>query len=770
MDHEQCTDVVTNGSHHSAEPTGSVMAMIEKHEAALVTLLGFSLFSVLLALLYNAIRRYVFHDADNVDTAFDAGGNVSTTLTAVTIASQLLWPGDVLQSATVAVKYGVSGAFWYSTAAAINITLFPLLSLHFKTRAPGAKTYLQVIQARFGKVTHTVFCVYALLINVVILTALAVVGVALIQGIVTEASPEFCMLVLATLCGSYSFIGGLGSTFYVCYFNAVVVFILLGVLVVNIFYTDHPDHPLLGKMDVIYRKIACLPGPETNEDDSFLTFWSEGGVIWACTGICLTASITFCDQASWQSRVAAKPVQGVLGFLLATFVWFAVPSAIGTTTGLSYLALAAHNSSMALPPGDIDAGLVTVYVSQLVLGRAGSFLILIMFTMLVMSTGSSEIMAVASIIVYDIYQIYINPFRRNLTGHMCVLCGKTTVTQSRRRRRSRRYSVSDEIGDLCKCPAVTQCLPCQTDLDTSDKEKISRRTVQVFQCPHHGEYRMYQSSLLSFKNTCILAITIVFIPFGLLVNAAGLDLNWVMLTGSIATIPCFPGVVLSLVWVKTSAVGLAVGSISGLVCGISANLIYASTFEGGLSQFLLNTAHPYAVLTGCCTSLFTALLLTVLVSLCTHSIASKEDEDAEWTKLRQIKNPLHPWSQAFAEEFPDLPEDTEPSYEQLSKVFRGATLTAIIGSTCSILLLVIIIPGVMASLHVLSEQQFRAWFTTLQVWCGLMAGLVLVVTPVEELRSVCGRIVANRNSRKSHETISRSPSGPMKRNVSSLYF
>ncbi|XP_076468036.1 uncharacterized protein LOC143298900 [Babylonia areolata] len=746
---DQCKDVVVNAS-QLAHPTGSVMAMIEKHEAALVTLLGFSLFSVLLALLYNAIRRYVFHDADNVDTAFDAGGNVSTTLTAVTIASQLLWPGDMLQTATVAVKYGVSGAFWYSMAASINITLFPLLSLQFKTRAPGAKTYLQVIQARFGKVTHTVFCVYALLINVVILTALAVVGVALIQGIVTEASPEFCMLVLATLCGSYSFIGGLGSTFYVCYFNAVVVFFLLGVLVVNIFYMEHPDHPLLGNVDVIYQRLACLPGPETNEEGSYLTFWSVGGIVWACTGICLTASITFCDQASWQSRVAAKPVQGVLGFLLATFVWFAVPSAIGTTTGLSYLALAAHNSSMALTPGDIDAGLVTVYVSQLVLGRAGSFLILIMFTMLVMSTGSSEIMAVASIFVYDIYQIYINPFRKDVSGSKCVLCGRRRKgAQKSNKNSSNNYSLSEETGELCKCPSVTNCQPCQKDLDTKNKES-PRSQVQVFQCPHHGEYRMYQSSLLSFKNTCILAITIVFIPFGLLVNAAGLDLNWVMLTGSIATIPCFPGVVLSLMWVKASAVGLFVGSIAGLVCGISANLIYASTFEGGLSQFLLNTAHPYAVLTGCCTSLFTALLLTVLVSLCTHSIASKEDEDGEWTKLRQIKNPLHPWSQTFAEEFPDLPEDTEPSYEQLSKVFRGATLTAIIGSACSMLLLVIIIPGVMASLHVLSEQQFRAWFTTLQVWCGLMAGLVLVVTPVEELRSVCGRIVANRNSRESN--------------------
>ena len=35
-----------------------------------------------------------------------------------------------------------------------------------KMRAPGAKTFLQVIKARFGKRTHLVFCTFAFLTNV----------------------------------------------------------------------------------------------------------------------------------------------------------------------------------------------------------------------------------------------------------------------------------------------------------------------------------------------------------------------------------------------------------------------------------------------------------------------------------------------------------------------------------------------------------------------------------------------------------------------------
>ena len=50
------------------------------------------------------VRKYVYHDADNLDTAFDAGGKVSIGLTATTIVSQWTWSATLLQSSTVASK------------------------------------------------------------------------------------------------------------------------------------------------------------------------------------------------------------------------------------------------------------------------------------------------------------------------------------------------------------------------------------------------------------------------------------------------------------------------------------------------------------------------------------------------------------------------------------------------------------------------------------------------------------------------------------------
>lgn len=74
-------------------------------------------------------------------------------------------------------------------------------------------------------------------------------------------------------------------------------------------------------------------------------------------GFFATASITFCDQASWQSRIAAKPTQGVLGFFAATYIWFAIPSTIGTSVGFAYLDHTAGGANQSLSTEAIDSGI-----------------------------------------------------------------------------------------------------------------------------------------------------------------------------------------------------------------------------------------------------------------------------------------------------------------------------------------------------------------------------------------------------------------------------
>ena len=58
-------------------------------------------------------------------------------------------------------------------------------------------------------------------------------------------------------------------------------------------------------------------------------------------------------------------------------------------------------------------GLVPPIVAQRLMGTPGELLMLLMIIMAVTSTGSAEIIAVTSILVYDIYQLYLKVLYKN---------------------------------------------------------------------------------------------------------------------------------------------------------------------------------------------------------------------------------------------------------------------------------------------------------------------------------------------------------------------
>jgi Na+/proline symporter len=55
-------------------------------------------------------------------------------------------------------------------------------------------------------------------------------------------------------------------------------------------------------------------------------------------------------------------------------------------------------------------GLAAPLVAQKLLGTTGEYVIIFLILMAIMSTGSAEVIAVASIIIYDIYQVKANVY------------------------------------------------------------------------------------------------------------------------------------------------------------------------------------------------------------------------------------------------------------------------------------------------------------------------------------------------------------------------
>merc|ERR1711970_273951 len=425
-------------------------------QAALLIFLGVGIFAVFIAQAFQMVRKYVYRDADNLDTAFDAGGKVSIGLTATTIVSQWTWSATLLQSSTVASKYGISGHYWYAGGATIQIIIFSILSIMLKTRAPGAKTFLQVFKARFGARTRLVFCTFAFFTNLIVMMSLTIAGTAVLNSLVADLSPELAAMLLASVIGGNTLTGGLGATFYVSYFNTALIFMLIIMLMVEVFYNPfgHENNPF-GDSESIFEFIACWKAPDAamgNKGGSYLTFFSSGGLVFGIVNIVGNFGTVFCDQAYWQSSVAAKPLQGVWGFIAGGLVWFAIPFTLATTMGLAYLGMSSAQGSPLLSEEDVARGLAAPLVAQKLLGTTGEYAMIFLILMAVMSTGSAEVIAVASIVIYDVYQTYICPFQPDLKEGQCILCSKYLRQQK-----------GEDVTEVCSCPSAEGCEACNED-------------------------------------------------------------------------------------------------------------------------------------------------------------------------------------------------------------------------------------------------------------------------------------------------------------------
>ncbi|KAG5724151.1 putative urea active transporter 1, partial [Termitomyces sp. T112] len=117
----------------------------------------------------------------------------------------------------------------------------------------------------------------------------------------------------------------------------------------------------------------------------------------------------FNDQAYWQRAIASRPASCVKGYLLGGLAWFAIPFAFSTTVGLAAVALKGDPDMRILTPADVSAGLPAPAAITAVLGRGGAAAMLVLLFLAITSATSAELIAVSSILTYDVYKRYINP-------------------------------------------------------------------------------------------------------------------------------------------------------------------------------------------------------------------------------------------------------------------------------------------------------------------------------------------------------------------------
>lgn len=376
------------------------------------------------------------------ETFNSAGRSVRTGLIAAVIVSQWTWAATILQSSTVAWKYGISGPFWYAAGASIQVIIFGIMSVEIKRKAPRAHTITEIIRSRWGNTAHKTFLYFCLLTNVLV-TSMLVLGGSATINVITGLPTTICNFLVPLGIILYTYSDGLKATFISGYINATVIQITMLIFL----YVIYIHSPALGSFEKVFNGIVTVENftPEEckerfdqalnvglndyfpsdvddtfedyllscgpingNKEGSYLTMWSIPGLMFGVINIIGNFGTIFADQAYWQAAIAAKPQAARKAYLVGGLCWFAIPFAMSTALGLSAVSL-----GLVITKEQANEGLVPTATCLYLLGKAGTLLLTILLFVAVVSTGASELIAMSSLLTYDVYSFYLSPYAKN---------------------------------------------------------------------------------------------------------------------------------------------------------------------------------------------------------------------------------------------------------------------------------------------------------------------------------------------------------------------
>ncbi|KAJ5505294.1 Sodium/solute symporter [Penicillium expansum] len=303
-----------------------------------------------------------------------------------------LWSTALLGSSFVGYDYGVAGPFWFAAGCSPMIVFFALLGISCKRKIPEAHTSLEVVRIRYGHVAHVVFMILCL-VNNIFACANMLLGAAAVITAVTGMhiiAATFLLPVGVTL---YTFVGGIKATFLTDYFHTAIIMIIACYFTVKAFSTDQIGS--VGDLFELVQAAAQQHPVSGNQDGTYLTMTSKG-----------------MDTSYFIKAFSASPAAVVPGYTIGGIAYFAIPWGLGTV--MSSVALGLENSPTfptfprRMTSTEVGNGLVLPYAAITIAGKGGAAAVLIITFMACTSTLSAQVIAVSSILSFDVYREYFN--------------------------------------------------------------------------------------------------------------------------------------------------------------------------------------------------------------------------------------------------------------------------------------------------------------------------------------------------------------------------
>ncbi|KAF5517315.1 Urea active transporter [Colletotrichum aenigma] len=355
-------------------------------------------------------KAYLAEDSGTSEMFMVANRSVGTGLTASAVFSSWMWINETVFSAAFCYKFGLAVPFWWSTGLCFQIALMAALGVLAKIRVPYAHTSLEIIRMRYGWVGHIVFIVLNITNNVFGCAGMILTGSQLIYGI---SGMHFVAATILIPLGVvlYTAVGGLKATFITDYLHTLIALVLIIYFTLKVL-----THDAVGGLGGLYDKVVATASEnmiDGNYKGSLLTMKSRDAIIWGLILKFGNLALVVMDTAFWQKSFATEVNATVPGYNLAAAAIFGIPWGLGTVIGLTARAL--HNTPIwpAYPQeftlAQVNAGLVMPYTVEALIGDQGIDAFLVLVFMALTSTVSSSMIAVSSILSFDVYKTYINP-------------------------------------------------------------------------------------------------------------------------------------------------------------------------------------------------------------------------------------------------------------------------------------------------------------------------------------------------------------------------
>ncbi|EUB62779.1 urea active transporter-like protein [Echinococcus granulosus] len=258
---------------------------------------------------------------------------------------------------------------WFLVGTATPLCLIGVLITQFRTRAPGAETFPQLMLARFGKRVHLLFCFITILNNLSILTSVVNTGSGFYSVISERVTFELAWIItviVGEICAS------VGSMSDILPFSATIFVYLLTmglVITIKVFFYDETG--LLGKktyndcsrsIEKVYNATHAVDLSNEKDGDDHLTMRSYFSLE---MGLC---------------KFLARP---------------------------------------------------TVEIAKRLLGPNGLFALFSLYAFIVTTATIMQIFSVTKILTLDIYAVHLRPFRVCYEVNCCIFCGKSKDEKTR---------------------------------------------------------------------------------------------------------------------------------------------------------------------------------------------------------------------------------------------------------------------------------------------------------------------------------------------------